>query len=179
MVTVPMLQFLQASPQARRDVSALLSVPRVARKKSKNLNAGLVATGTGSNDKIPTTTTPFGSFYQDTWFQSTHRDWRLFRRTVIDYGLDVNLIILKTLERLGVSSKSIKGTSFDKFSYTPVTGPEVRLRRVADVQLKVGGVETKVQFFVIPAYTVGNTGYSALLGLPWLMQSPVPSMCQQ
>jgi hypothetical protein len=157
-----MLQFLQASPQARRDVSALLSVPRT--RKKKHLNAGLIiATVSGDSTKA----SPYGSFYHDTYFRSIYGDWRLLRRSVFDYGADINLIIPKTLVGLGVKSRSIKGTVWDKYCFKPVTGPPVRLRTVANVEISVGGIEVTVQFFVIPEEAAQDTGFAALFGLPF------------
>jgi hypothetical protein len=45
------VQLLQDSPQARRDVSALLSVPRTSKKSSRRLAANLVTT-VGSVEQV-------------------------------------------------------------------------------------------------------------------------------
>jgi hypothetical protein len=59
-ISMSLLQFLQASPQARRDVSALISVPR-ARKGVRRMVAGLVtAPGPRSFGDQPS---PHGSFF--------------------------------------------------------------------------------------------------------------------
>ena len=165
-ITIPMLQFLQASPHARKEVSSLLSVPR-GRKSARELFQGYTAGMVVVHDPAyRATTTPYGSFYHETFFRSATGRWERFKRVVSDYGSDVNLIIPKTLRLLGVRSYTTKGTRHHKYSYKPVSGSAVELVQVVNLQISIGGIETTTQFFVIPERVAGSCNYSALLGLP-------------
>ena len=165
-ITIPMLQFLQASPHARKEVTSLLSVPR-GRKSARELFQGYSAGMVVVHDPaFRATTTPYGSFYHETFIRSNLGRWERFRRVVQDYGSDINLIIPKTLDLLGVKPYTTKGTQYHKYSYKPVSGPPVELVQVVNLQIAISGIETTTQFFVIPERVAHTCNYSALLGLP-------------
>ena len=166
-INIPMLQFLQASPQARKEVSSLLTVPRSKRKSAKELFQTYDVT---MHDPTLRTTTIHGSFFHETFFRNSNFHWDMFRRVVYDYGADLNLVIPRTLEALKISKYSIKGTKYHSYSFKPVTGPPVELAHVVDIQMSVGGIETTTQFFVIPDRVAHTVNYSALLGLPHAYQ---------
>ena len=167
-ITIPMLQFLQASPQSRKEVASLLTVPRGKnRKTARELFHSYDVT---VHDSTLRTTTIHGSFFYETFFRNANLQWDMFRRVVYDYGADMNLVIPRTLDVLQAKMYSIKGTKYHQYSFKPVTGPPVELAHVVDLQMSVGGIETTTQFFVIPDRVAHTVNYSALLGLPHAYQ---------
>jgi hypothetical protein len=93
-VTLLMLQFLQASPQARRDVSALLSVPRISHQTPQRRIDYRYRLGTRYSQRV-TLRVLLSRYVLSECVR------RLATFTAISIRADINLIIPKTLQAFG------------------------------------------------------------------------------
>jgi hypothetical protein len=175
-IEMTVLEFLQASPAARRQLGwhmALANPGKRARKgrkkpgRDEDHDEDVDIRHCEIADIRPAN--HFGSFYVTLRIRNPRggkKVWR-FTRAILDPGSDINLITADTADTLDPEFLSTKGSFLSGVAMRTADGSRHRLKKVAKIGFDIAGASYQQEFFLMPVQ--GNDcGFSILLGLPWL-----------
>ncbi|CCG84957.1 protein of unknown function [Taphrina deformans PYCC 5710] len=173
-VDINFLQLLAISPNQRRELSRVLASANpkdLPKKRSVKLTSVMSLNPEGRQVLSTARGKSKGSFYVSANAKMNGRsgDSLPFDRVVVDAGSEINLVLTNTLTKLGLKYMSLTGTRYESMYMRTSSGDKRYLSGWVDINLDVGGCAGIVQFFVLDE-SENKTGYSFLLGIPWLAQ---------
>lgn len=186
-ITVPLLEFLQGSPTARRDLRQATTLEGGKKRRKKKIvldtdvemvdqgPAGIQVMGlkssvdAGKGGEMTANPENWGSFMIPGRISDSDKSVCFSEaRICIDAGSEAELITPAMVEALKLKTIPMKRTPWPRLKLKTSVGELRDILGIARGKVRVGGVEVDFYACIIPEQSADNSEYDLLLGIPWL-----------